>query len=122
MPRSLNARAANADPLCEMNVTGPWRRSSGVGNPVARSLTVSCRNPMPLPPHIGMPASLAIAARRSCSGSRPGSGGTSSYSEEKVTSDRAPAATASRAACSMRWFATPRIARSGACGTAPIDG
>ena len=74
MPRSLNASAANADPECEMNVTGPRRRWSGVGNPVARSLKVSWQKPMPLPPHIGTPASRAIAATRSVSGATPGTG------------------------------------------------
>ena len=45
---------------------------------------------MPLPPHIGMPASRAIAASRSASGGSPGSGGSSSYSEENVTTTARP--------------------------------
>ena len=67
---------------------------------------------MPLPPHIAMPASRASAATRSASNGMLGSGGSASYSDENVTADRAPAAIASRSACSIRWFATPRIARS----------
>ncbi len=54
MSRSLNASAANAEPEWEMNVTGPCRRWSGVGKPVARNRVVSWQNPMPLPPHIGI--------------------------------------------------------------------
>ncbi len=77
---------------------------------------------MPLPPHMAMPASLAIAATRSASGAIPGSGGSASWSDENVTAERAPAATASRIACSTRWFATPRIARSTGCGTSAIEG
>jgi hypothetical protein len=74
IPRSLNARAANADPLCEMNVTGPGRISSGVANPVARSRPGTFRNPMPFPPQSALPASRANAPTRSVSGGpSPGS-------------------------------------------------
>ncbi len=48
MPRSLNAIAANAEPLCEMNVTGPCRTSSGVANPVARRWWVSLQEAHPV--------------------------------------------------------------------------
>ena len=122
MPRSLNASAANAEPEWLTNATGPRRMSSGVANPVARRFASRLRNPMPFPPHIAMPASRAIAATRSASNGRPGSGGSASYSDENVTAERAPAATASRSACSIRWFATPRIARSTGSGTSAIEG
>ena len=121
MPRSLNATAANAEPECLMNVTGPGRMSSGVANPVARSPVSRFRNPMPLPPHIAMPAVRAIAPSRSVSAGPP-AGGSASNSDENVTADRAPAATASRNACSIRAFDTPRIARSTGSGSSPIDG
>ena len=67
IPRSLNANAANAEPEWERKVTGPGRRSSGVANPVARSLPGTFTNPMPLPPHTAMPCAAAIAATRSAS-------------------------------------------------------
>ena len=67
IPRSLNAKAANAEPLWERKVTGPGRRSSGVANPVARSLPGTFTNPIPLPPHTAMPCAAAIAATRSAS-------------------------------------------------------
>ena len=121
MPRSLNATAANADPECEMNVTGPARMSSGVANPVARKPVSRFRNPMPLPPHIAMPAERAIAPSRSGSAGTS-AGGSSSNNDENVTAERAPAATASRNACSMRAFDTPRIARSTGSGSSAIDG
>ena len=65
IPRSLKANAANAEPLCERKLTGPGRRSSGVANPVARSLPGTFTNPIPLPPHTSMPCAAAIAATRS---------------------------------------------------------
>ncbi len=77
---------------------------------------------MPLPPHIAIPASRASAATRSASNGMPGSGGSASYSDENVTAERAPAAIASLSACSIRWFATPRIARSTGSGTSAIEG
>ena len=67
IPRSLNASAAKAEPLCDRKVTGPGRRSSGVANPVARSLPGTLTNPMPFPPHTAMPCAAAIAATRSAS-------------------------------------------------------
>ena len=79
-------------------------------------------NPMPLPPQSAIRWSLAIAAIRSASGGIPGCGGSSSNSEENVTALPAPAAAASLIACSSRWFARPRIARSTGPGTSPIDG
>ena len=73
MPRSLNARAANADPEWLTSATGPRLMWSGVANPVARRPASRLRNPMPLPPHIAMPASRAMVATRSVSGGIPGS-------------------------------------------------
>jgi hypothetical protein len=122
IPRSLNAKAANADPECERNVTGPGRRSSGVGNPVARSLASTFRNPIPLPPQRAIPCSRAIAATRSASGGAPGSGGDSSCSDENVTTLAAPASATSRIDRSIRAFDTPRIARSTGSGTSAIEG
>ena len=122
IPRSLKASAANAEPEWLTNVTGPVRRTSGVSNPVARRRPGTFRNPIPFPPQSGMPASAAIAATRCTSGGAPGSGGSGSKSDENVTTLRAPAATASRSAASMRAFATPRIARSTGSGTSRIDG
>ena len=119
IPRSLNAIAENADPLCDRNVTGPSRRCSGVRNPVARTRDSWFMKPMPLPPHNAMPCATAMSRSRSRrSGPSPGS----SYSDENVTALPAPAAAASVSACSTRAFATPRIARSTGSGTSRIDG
>ena len=81
-----------------------------------------CTKPIPLPPQRAIPCSRAIAATRSPRGGIPASGGSSSKSEENVTTLPAPASPASRTACSIRWFATPTIARSTGSGISPIDG
>jgi hypothetical protein len=60
--------AANAEPEWLMNVIPPGRRSGGSSHPVARKPSSTFTNPMQLPPQIAMPASRAIAARRSTSG------------------------------------------------------
>ena len=91
-------------------------------NPVARRFVSACTKPIPLPPQRAIPCSRAIAATRSASGGIPGSGGSSSNSEENVTTLPAPDSPASRTACSSRWFATPTIARSTGPGTSAIDG
>ena len=119
IPRSLKARAANAEPEWEMNVTGPGRMTSGVAKPVARRFASTFRKPMPLPPHSAIPCSRAIAATRSA---RDGPPDASSYNEENVTTLAAPASAASRIACSIRAFATPRIARSTGSGTSRREG
>ncbi len=106
----MKASAANGEPECEMNAMGPGSRWSGVGKPVARRLRSRLRNPIPLPPQRAIPCSRAIAPSRSISTGLPGSG--ASYSEEKITADRAPASAAERSASSWRALATPRIARS----------
>ena len=61
-----------------MNVTGPCRMSSGVANPVARSLCVSLQKPIPLPPHNGTPAARIAARAAAAAAAGPGSGGASS--------------------------------------------
>ncbi len=92
----MNASAANAEPECDTNVTGPGSHPSGLEKPVAQSSASRFRKPIPLPPQNAIPASRAIAARRCGSGGAPGSGGSSSYRLANVTADRAPARAAPR--------------------------
>ena len=117
----MNRKAAQPEPEWDKNVTPPGRSSSGVRKPVARSFASACTNPMPFPPQSAIPCSRAIVATRSPSGGIPSSDGSSSNSDEKVTTLAAPASPASRTACSIRWFATPTIARSTGSGTSPIE-
>ena len=69
-----------------------------------------------------MSCSRAIAATRSPSGGIPASDASSSNSDENVTTLLAPDSPASRTACSIRWFATPTIARSTGSGRSASDG